>query len=40
MRTQATAARGKTREMVVFVLARRNTGVDILKVQEIRGYGR
>ena len=40
MRTQATAARGKTREMVVFVLGKEEYGVDILKVQEIRGYGK
>ena len=32
--------RGKTREIVVFVLGTEEYGVDILKVQEIRGYGK
>lgn len=34
----ATAAREETREVLVFVLGREEYGVDILKVQEIRGY--
>jgi purine-binding chemotaxis protein CheW len=34
----ATAAREATREVLVFVLGREEYGVDILKVQEIRGY--
>jgi purine-binding chemotaxis protein CheW len=37
MRT-ATAAREETREVLVFVLGKEEYGVDILKVQEIRGY--
>ena len=32
------AARPATREVLVFVLGREEFGVDILKVQEIRGY--
>jgi purine-binding chemotaxis protein CheW len=35
---QATAAREATREVLVFVLGAEEYGVDILKVQEIRGY--
>ena len=34
----ATAAREATREVLVFVLGQEEYGVDILKVQEIRGY--
>lgn len=34
----ATAAREETREVLVFVLGSEEYGVDILKVQEIRGY--
>lgn len=34
----ATAAREETREVLVFVLGKEEYGVDILKVQEIRGY--
>jgi purine-binding chemotaxis protein CheW len=34
----ATAAREATREVLVFVLGKEEYGVDILKVQEIRGY--
>jgi purine-binding chemotaxis protein CheW len=34
----AAAAREATREVLVFVLGREEYGVDILKVQEIRGY--
>jgi len=34
----ATAAREDTREVLVFVLGKEEYGVDILKVQEIRGY--
>jgi purine-binding chemotaxis protein CheW len=37
MRT-ASAAREETREVLVFVLGQEEYGVDILKVQEIRGY--
>src|SRR3954467_15154307 len=33
-----TAAREATREVLVFVLGKEEYGVDILKVQEIRGY--
>src|SRR5512141_377305 len=33
-----TAVREATREVLVFVLGREEYGVDILKVQEIRGY--
>ena len=33
-----TAARETTREVLVFVLGKEEYGVDILKVQEIRGY--
>ena len=33
-----TAAREATREILVFVLGKEEYGVDILKVQEIRGY--
>ena len=35
---QATATREATREVLVFVLGAEEYGVDILKVQEIRGY--
>ena len=35
---QATATRESTREVLVFVLGAEEYGVDILKVQEIRGY--
>jgi purine-binding chemotaxis protein CheW len=35
---QATATRGGTREVQVFILGAEEYGVDILKVQEIRGY--
>ena len=38
MRPDATAVRGKTREVLVFILGKEEYGVDILKVQEIRGY--
>ncbi len=34
----ATATREETREVLVFVLGKEEYGVDILKVQEIRGY--
>ncbi|HUJ00228.1 MAG TPA: chemotaxis protein CheW [Usitatibacter sp.] len=34
----ATAEREATREVLVFVLGKEEYGVDILKVQEIRGY--
>ncbi|HXZ49404.1 MAG TPA: chemotaxis protein CheW [Usitatibacter sp.] len=34
----AAAAREQTREVLVFVLGKEEYGVDILKVQEIRGY--
>ena len=34
----ATAAREEVREVLVFVLGKEEYGVDILKVQEIRGY--
>src|SRR5438105_15384135 len=34
----ASAVRGATREVLVFVLGAEEYGVDILKVQEIRGY--
>ena len=34
----ATAAREETREVLVFVLGKEEYGVDILKVQEIKGY--
>ena len=34
----ATATREETREVLVFVLGSEEYGVDILKVQEIRGY--
>jgi len=40
MKPQATLAAGKSREVLVFVLGREEYGVDILKVQEIRGYGK
>jgi purine-binding chemotaxis protein CheW len=35
---QATATRENTREVLVFILGTEEYGVDILKVQEIRGY--
>ena len=38
MKPQATLAAGKSREILVFVLGQEEYGVDILKVQEIRGY--
>ena len=34
----ATAVREEVREVLVFVLGQEEYGVDILKVQEIRGY--
>ena len=40
MRTNPSAVSGKTREVLVFVLGQEEYGVDILKVQEIRGYGK
>ncbi len=38
MRQATTAVREATREVLVFVLGKEEYGVDILKVQEIRGY--
>ncbi len=38
MNQQAVTAREATREVLVFVLGKEAYGVDILKVQEIRGY--
>ena len=40
MKPQATLSAGKSREILVFVLGKEEYGVDILKVQEIRGYGK
>jgi len=38
MTGRATATRDATREVLVFVIGKEEYGVDILKVQEIRGY--
>ena len=38
MMTSRTAVRDATREVLVFVIGKEEYGVDILKVQEIRGY--
>jgi purine-binding chemotaxis protein CheW len=38
MRDRAAVAREATREVLVFVIGKEEYGVDILKVQEIRGY--
>jgi len=38
MDNRATAARESTREVLVFVIGKEEYAVDILKVQEIRGY--
>ena len=35
---QTAAVRDATREVLVFVIGKEEYGVDILKVQEIRGY--
>ena len=40
MKPQAALAAGKSREVLVFILGKEEYGVDILKVQEIRGYGK